>query len=102
CGFPFTNGAYAALTGLIRQMGSRQSLDGIPKDLKLLFVAGQDDPVGYFGRGVQAAAKAYQKAGLRKIDVWIRPGLRHEVFNEPGWPELADETVSWLEEALDL
>ncbi|EJW93301.1 hypothetical protein EVA_18592 [gut metagenome] len=45
----------------------------------MLFIAGEEDPVGDMGNGVRDAAYLYMKAGLTHVDVRIYPDMRHEV-----------------------
>jgi alpha-beta hydrolase superfamily lysophospholipase len=60
--------------------------------LPLLVVAGGADPVADVraGRALFAAADSADKT-------WDeRPGLRHEVLNEPEWREIADAMARWM------
>lgn len=96
CGQMFTVGGYAALTGLTGQVVTRESAERVPKDLPLLFIAGEGDPVGEFGRGVRAAAERYREAGVKTVDVRLFPGMRHEIVNRPEGAPVREYVDSWL------
>ena len=50
--------------------------------MPVLFISGQDDPVGGMGKGVQRSYEAFKAAGLRDVSIQLYPGLRHEILNE--------------------
>ena len=39
------------------------------KHLPVLFIAGQEDPVGPYGKGVEQAAKAFRSAGMVNVSL---------------------------------
>lgn len=96
CGQMFTVGGYAALTGLTGRVVTKESAEQVPKDLPLLFIAGEGDPVGDFGRGVRAAAEQYRAAGVKTVDVRLFPGMRHEIVNRPEGASVREFVDSWL------
>ena len=55
----------------------------LPVKLPVLFLAGDQDPVGNYGEGVYHAANNMWRHGMRDIRTVVFPGLRHEVHNEP-------------------
>lgn len=96
----FSVGAYGTLLGLVHAVTSPQWAQAVPKDLPVLFIAGDQDPVGAMGRGVQAAAKMLQDAGVRDVQVKIYPGLRHELHNEAEREQIYDYVVQWIESVI--
>ena len=74
CGFPATPGlARDMLTG-IRMNQDPKNLAHMKKDLPVLFVAGQADPVGAWGKGVAQTVGAFGKAGMQHITQIMYPG----------------------------
>lgn len=57
--------------------------DPLPKDLPVLILAGDQDPVANFGEGAYHVANTLWDAGLRDVRTRVYTGLRHEVHNEP-------------------
>lgn len=93
----FSVGAYGTLLGLVGQVTSKEWAQEVPKGLPVLFIAGDQDPVGDMGRGVQAAAKALRDAGVESVEVKIYPGLRHEVHNEAIREEVYTFVIGWID-----
>lgn len=98
CGQMFTVGGYAALTGLTGRVVTKESADRVPKSLPLLFIAGEGDPVGEFGRGVRAAAGRYRTAGVKTVDVRLFAGMRHEIVNRPEGAPVRECVDCWLKD----
>ena len=95
CGFRFTDAAYRDLFTLIRRVEGEEGFGNIPKDLPVLFVSGQDDPVGDFGKGVEKARAALEERGL-KPDMILYPGMRHEILNEVDHRKVYEDIAEWL------
>lgn len=98
CGVTFTAGGYATLTDLTGEVVTRACAAQVPRDLPLLFIAGDKDPVGDYGKGVQAAADLMKQAGVKHVDVTLYPGMRHEILNEPGRAQVYSDVAQWIEE----
>lgn len=100
CGAMFSVGAYATLTDLTRWVVSKECARRVPRDLPVLFIAGEADPVGDNGKGVYAAAKLLRDAGVAHVDVKIYPGMRHEILNERGHAQVYADVAEWMENRL--
>ena len=61
-GITFSAGGFATLTDLSAEAALPKTSD-IPAALPLLFIAGDKDPVGMFGKDVVKAAEAYRRQG---------------------------------------
>ncbi len=59
-----------------------EGVANIPKDLAVLFVSGDKDPVGDFGAGVWRVYEQYRKAGMKDVEIQLYSGDRHEILNE--------------------
>lgn len=93
--------------GLLRDMmigidsvESRENLSRMKKDLPVFFVAGGDDPVGSYGKGVQKCADAFRKAGMTDVSVRIYPLCRHEILNEINRQDIFENILRWMEEKI--
>lgn len=100
CGFMFSAGAYAALTSLTREAVSKACVNAYPKGLPLLYVAGEEDPVGGCGKGVRAAAELARGAGLDDVQVKLYPHMRHEILNEDDKARVMEDVAGWIEERM--
>ena len=97
------NHGFQPTAGLLRDMmkglnftEQKENLSKMRKDLPIFFIAGGDDPVGNFGKGIHACAKAFEKAGMEDISVKLYPLFRHEILNEINKEEVYNDIVKWL------
>lgn len=100
CGFTATAGLYRdMLTGLsyVQQPVALRNMD---KELPILFTAGKDDPFGGYGQGVQQAADAFRKAGMKQISVKLYPLCRHEILNEINREDVYKDILTWITETI--
>lgn len=101
CGFMFTvNAYYHMFSGMIR-MSRQERRKRVPKELPVLFVAGQDDPVGNYGRNVEKVYKQYKKCGIKDVELRLYEKDRHEILNELDWKQVYTDIWRWLEKEMD-
>lgn len=93
----FSVGAYATLTDLTAEVVTKRSVNKIPKDLPVLFIAGAEDPVGECGKAVLAAAQLFESCGIKDTEVIIYEGMRHEILNEPHAQQVYDDVIHWID-----
>lgn len=93
--FDFTVSAYRDLFALIYKDISMADSDGIPRDLPMLFVSGMQDPIGGFCKGVEKAARLYERLGMHP-EVRFYDG-RHEILNDVCSKEVMEDILSWLD-----
>ncbi len=100
CGFDASIGlAYEMLGGMLMNQ-DRKNLDKMPKDLPVLFVSGDADPVGSNGKGVRQAFEAFRKIGMKDVTLKLYPGGRHEMHNEINRTELHADVLAFLDRVL--
>ena len=100
CMFTFTlNAYYSMFTGILR-LYDPAVLARMPKDLPLLFLAGDADPVGEQGKGVQRAIDSLKAAGAQNIQKKLYPGARHELLMELNRQEVMADIAHWLDAQL--
>lgn len=100
CMFTFTlNAYYSMFTGILR-LYDPDFLNRMPKDLPLLFLAGDADPVGEQGKGVQRAIDSLKAVGVQNITQKFYPGARHELLVELNRQEVFADIGNWLDQQL--
>ena len=87
------------LTG-ITHIQKPENLDKMQKQLPVFFIAGGDDPVGDYGKGVRQAAQEFEKAGMEKVAIRIYPLCRHEIHNEINRQEVYEDVSQWIESVI--
>lgn len=97
CGFMFSAGGYATLTDLTGEVVGTACAAKVPKDLPVLFIAGDQDPVGSCGKDVLAAADLLRQAGVSDVEAKLYQGMRHEILNEPEHARVYDDVLAWLQ-----
>ncbi len=101
CGFTATSGLFRDMLTGIAYIQQQSNLEAMNKELPVFFVAGGDDPVGDYGKGVAKTAQAFQKAGMQKVDLRIYPLCRHEILNEINKETIYADIAKWLEGCID-
>lgn len=100
CGFILTTAGFEDLfTGLL-YITDNQNIEKMMPDLPVLFLSGQDDPVGKYGEMVIKAYEAMKEAGLSQIDYKLYPKMRHEILNEKDKVIVYNDIYQWLEEII--
>lgn len=100
CNFRFTLNGYYNLFHSIYTLSFPDFLQRMPKELPVFFVAGEDDPVGQFGKGVTKVYKEFLKAGMKDVKCRLYPQDRHEILNETDRDMVYEEIGSWIKEQL--
>lgn len=97
CGFVPSGGLLRDMMVGIHYIEQPDNLAKMRKDLPVFFIAGGDDPVGSYGKGIHQAVNAFRKAGMTDVSVHIYPLCRHEILNEINKEEVFEDVTQWLE-----
>ncbi|MBQ1476763.1 MAG: alpha/beta fold hydrolase [Erysipelotrichaceae bacterium] len=92
----FTCNGFVGMFSCIETLYSKSNLNRMPKDLPVLFVSGEEDPVGDYGKGVQKAAETFRDAGMKDVEVKLYPGDRHEILNELDKEKVYQDLENWI------
>ena len=82
CGFTFTDDAYLALFGLMKEAYDVKNWRCTNPKLPVLFVSGAEDPCMGNVRQFAKAVQAMRSAGYLDVKGKLYPGMRHEILNE--------------------
>ncbi len=96
CGFTASAGLLREMMRGILYIEQPKSLAAMRKDLPVFFIAGGDDPVGSYGKGVKKSAEAFKKAGMQDVSLRIYPLGRHEILNEINKAEVYEDVYQWV------
>ena len=78
CGFPFTAAGFAALFHGLGKVSGKKWAKKLDKDKPYLLLAGTDDPVGNYSKGVVEVYDNMCFAGVKDVDIKLYEGGRHE------------------------
>lgn len=97
CGFLFTVKGMNDLVNLNVWANSAECYNTVKKDLPILLVAGADDPVGAYSKGINEVADKMKSSGHTNVTVKLFPGCRHEVLNETNRQEVYEGIDAFLD-----
>ena len=96
CGFTPTAGLARDMLMGISYIQKRETLMRMNRKLPCFFIAGGDDPVGDYGKGVKKAVEAFKNIGMEQVSCRIYPMARHEIHNEINRTEVMEDLVEWF------
>lgn len=97
CTFWFTANGYHELFSILREVSSKEWANAIQKDMPVLLISGDADPVGDYGKGVRKVHEWLSEAGVKQLELKMYPGARHEVLNETNRDEVYHDVLLFLE-----
>ena len=99
CRKTISAGLFWQLLDSMKRTGKLSSYRKWNKQMPVLLLSGQDDPVGDFGKGVQRVRQSMSRAGMKHIQLYLVPGARHDLLHEEksgGSDEAFDILTNWL------
>lgn len=100
CGFTFTVNGFQTLLELVSHLYKRENLEKMPKDLPIFFVAGAEDPVGDYGKGVRRAYQSFLDVGMKNVKMKLYENDRHELLNETDRAQVYEDVYRWISSVL--
>ena len=74
----------------------KSNIAKMDKKAPVLFISGNDDPVGDMGKGVRKACARFKESGIRDVQMKLYPKLRHEILNEKENKIIYKDVLLWL------
>jgi alpha-beta hydrolase superfamily lysophospholipase len=97
CGFVCTSSFFYDLVTGVDSISKLENIKKMPKDLPVLFLSGEDDPVGNMTKGVIEVYNLFKKAGTKDLNYKFYPGVRHEILNDTAKEEVFRDIIEWLD-----
>ncbi|MCC3355331.1 alpha/beta hydrolase [Bacillus sp. REN16] len=97
CGGIFTAGFFYDLVGGVAKVNNHSANKNVSNGLPMYFIAGDQDPVGNYSKGVLQAADLYKKIGIKDVTVQLYENSRHEILNELNKEEVFNDVINWLD-----
>lgn len=94
CTFEFSVSAMGDLIRLIEYTNSAEWYRGIPSDMPILLVSGEDDPVGNYGKGVREVEQRLKREG-KSVSCRLYAGARHEILNDFTYEAVRDGIIDF-------
>ncbi len=96
CGRPFTYGGYRDMFTLLQKVSAQDWAYRVPQVLPMLFMAGKDDPVGHYGKGIHTVAHSLLEADCHYVSLRLYAGMRHELLHESRKQEVFQDLYVWI------
>lgn len=96
CGFIFTVNGFQTLFKLIYNLYDTEKLKKMPANLPIFFLAGAEDPVGNYGKSVEAVYKSFREIGMENVQMKLYPKDRHELLNEVDKEDVYADIYRWI------
>lgn len=101
CNFIFTLNGYYHMFGGMKTLENKKNIDNMCKELPVLFVSGEDDPVGGFGKGVRKVYRQFVDAGMKHVEMKLYRDDRHEILNETDRAQVYEDCYLWMAEIIE-
>lgn len=98
CTFLFTANGFHELFSALRDVSSPAWAQKLSKTTPVLVFAGEADPVGNYGEGVQTVYRWLQDAGIQQTALILYPGGRHEMLNETNRAVVYADVLAFLQQ----
>lgn len=82
CRRDISSGLFWQLLRAMKRTGGKDACSQWHKDMPVLLISGQNDPVGNMGKGVLAVKKQLDNAGMKHVSMHLLPGARHVLLSE--------------------
>ncbi len=92
CGYTFTSSGFKDLFSLLKSVSEKDWYTAVP-DIPLFLIAGDTDPVGNYGKGVEEVYDKLIKSGHTKTSIKLYKELRHEIHNEAERFQVLDDII---------
>lgn len=99
-GFVSSINFYYELFHAFKSLYQNKRLEKIEKDLPLLIISGDMDPVGKYGVAVQALYEQYKQLDLENVTLKLFEDARHELVNELNNQEVFSYINDWFSKVI--
>lgn len=100
CGGICSISFYKNLTCGMARMGKPALTQNVPKELPVYIQGGSMDPVSDMGKGLYALRDQYVGLGLKRVELDVYEGARHEIFNETNRDQVYRNTLTFINSLL--
>ncbi len=95
CGFLFTAAGYKDLFTILHTVSGKDWYNEVCNDIPILLTAGEEDPVGTYGKGIKEIYNNLINSGKKDVTIRLYPGMRHEILNETERATVYEDIAAW-------
>lgn len=82
CRKNISSGLFYQLLGSMKRTGKAVSYSNWNKNMPVLLLSGDADPVGDMGKGIKLLNSTMRTGGMQNVKGILLPGARHDIFHE--------------------
>ena len=94
----FTAAGFRDMFSMVRYVNRHSFLENTPKELPVLLLSGEEDPLGNYGKGILRLEDMFRSAGMEDVETVLFPEARHELCHELNREEVYKTFIHWLDE----
>lgn len=95
CGFMPSASMVRDMMGGLGEICRKKNIERMNKEIPVLFIAGDRDPVGSNGKGVQKVYSMFREAGCQDVSIKLYKDGRHEMLNELNKEDVFRDLLEW-------
>lgn len=96
CTFKFTASATGDLVRLLKYTNSPRWYKNLSREIPILLVSGEKDPVGNYGKGVREVHEKLKQSGHNSTLV-LYPEGRHEILNDTTYKKVKEDILQFIQ-----
>lgn len=101
CGFLFTASGYKNMFELLNSVSGDDWYAKVPKDLKIFLIAGAEDPVGNYSKGVNEVFETLKNTGHKNVSCKLYKDDRHEILNELDRKLVYEDVIKFCDSVIE-
>lgn len=99
CGYVCDYGFYHDLSVVSRRANKKSVIARGDRDMKILFIGGDKDPVGSFGKAHKKIKGIYKRLGYANARFKLYPDCRHELLNDKKRDIVMKDILEYIQKA---
>ncbi|MBR5645630.1 MAG: alpha/beta hydrolase [Treponema sp.] len=96
CGQLMTTSFFYDMVSGLKKIHLKKNMAAIRKNLPVLFLFGEEDPVGGYGQTIRSLKDIYVKNGMTDVSLKSFKDDRHEILNEDDKEEVEKTILEWI------
>lgn len=101
CGFTCSADFYYYFCDGLTKLYKKNKLEIINKNLPIYIIAGEEDPVGEYGKNVKKLYDIYNNLSISDVKITLYKDARHELLNELNRDYVTKDILNWINEHLE-
>jgi alpha-beta hydrolase superfamily lysophospholipase len=100
--FIFTLNSYHNMFKGIIELYDMKNLEKMDRNIPIILLSGQEDPVGNYGKDVPKIYESYRSLGIMDVSYKLYENDRHEIINETDRQTVYNDIKEWINHKIDI